>query len=202
MRGFDFSTKRAVQALGYIQSKTEITDKLALVKLLFFADRYHLRTFCISMLEDNYKALRKGPVCSYTLDLINQSNFYNTLSPELKKYVYENLICKNWNVTVKEHNIESLSKSALMALDFSIEHFSKFDSVDLVEIAHSYPEWKKYEDFLKKYPKNSKDMNYVDFFSNPSSNDSTIKEYFGGKDPFEMDERLLNATKMEYIKLA
>ena len=75
MRGFDFSTKRAVQALGYIQSKTEITDKLALVKLLFFADRYHLRTFCISMLEDNYKALRKGPVCSYTLDLINQSNF-------------------------------------------------------------------------------------------------------------------------------
>lgn len=202
MRGLGFSVKRAVQALGYIQSKTAISDKLALIKLLFFADRYHLRSFCISMLEDDYKALRKGPVCSYTLDLINQSNFYNTLSLEQKKYVYDNLVCKNWNVTVKENNIDALSKSALMALDFSIEHFSKFDSIDLVEIAHSYPEWKKFEDFFKKYPKNSKNMDYVDFFDNPSSNDSVINEYFNGKDPFEMDERLLNATKMEYIKLA
>ena len=202
MRGFEFSSKRAVQALGYIQSKTAITDKLALIKLLFFADRYHLRAFCISMLEDNYKALRKGPVCSYTLDLINKSNYYNSLPADEKKYVCENILCKNWNVTIKEHKTDSLSKSALQALDFAINNFSEFDSYDLVEIAHSYPEWKKFEDFLKKNPKNSKDMNYVDFFDNPSSNDSTIMEYFDGKDPFAMDEKFLKAAKQEYIKIA
>lgn len=202
MKGFEFSPKRAVQALGYIQSKTAITDKLALIKLLFFADRYHLRAFCISILEDNYKALRKGPVCSCTLDLINKSNYFNSLTEEEKKYVSENLLCNNWNVTVKEHNTTSLSKSALQALDFAINTFSKFDSYDLVEIAHSYPEWKKFEAFLKKNPKNSKDMDYVDFFDNPSSDDLTIREYFNGKDPFAMDEKFLEAAKQEYIKIA
>ena len=200
MKGFEFSPKRAVQALGYIQSKCFVTDKLSLIKLLFFADRYHLRAFCISMLEDNYKALRKGPVCSYTLDLINKSNYYNQLSRDEQNYVSENLSINGWNVTVKERNTDSLSKSALQALDFAIDNFSKFDPYDLVEIAHSYPEWKKFEDFLRANPQKSKDMSFVDFFDNPESDDSVIQEYFSGKDPYAMDEKYLAASKTEYLK--
>ena len=154
------------------------------------------------MLEDNYKALRKGPVCSYTLDLINKSNYYNQLSKEDQDYVSNSLKLNGWNVIVNEHNIDSLSKSAIQALDFSIENFSKFDPYDLVEIAHSYPEWKKFEDFLKQNPNKSKDMSFIDFFDNPESDDFAIMEYFSGKDPYAMDEKFLKASKVEYLKLA
>jgi len=202
MKGFEFNFRRAVQALGYIQEKTSITDKLSLIKLLFFADRYHLRAFCISMLEDTYIALRKGPVCSCTLDLINRSNYYFQLTQDEQVYVSKNVVTSGWNVAISERNTDLLSKSAIMALNFAIDNFSKFDPYDLVEIAHSYPEWKRFEDFLKKNPKNSKDMSYVDFFDNPKSDDFAIQEYFTGKDPFAMDEKFLTASKQEFLKLA
>ena len=34
--------------------QASVSDKLSLLKLLFFADRYHVRHYGISMLMDNY----------------------------------------------------------------------------------------------------------------------------------------------------
>lgn len=111
-------------------------------------------------------------------------------------------LCSGWNVTVKERNTDCLSKSAVQALDFAIDNFSQFDPYDLVEIAHSYPEWKKYEDFLKANPHKSREMSFIDFFENPKAGDSSIQEYFLGKDPFLMEDKYLEATKAEYLKYA
>jgi hypothetical protein len=38
-----FNIEKIIQALAYIQRKIKITDKLKLIKILFFADRLHLR---------------------------------------------------------------------------------------------------------------------------------------------------------------
>lgn len=201
MRGYSYDIHRAIQALGYLQQKTQITDKLALIKLLFFADRYHLRTFGISMLEDKYIALRKGPVCSYTLDLINKKNYYRTLPAEERAYVDEKLSCNNRTVRIKNVSKKDLSKSALQAIDFSINNFSSFDPVDLVEIAHAYPEWKKFEEYLLENPTKSKSMDYADFFLNPSPDDKAIKQFLDGHDPFKTDEKFLEAEKEEFFKV-
>jgi hypothetical protein len=44
LRKFDgFNIEKIIQVLAYIQKRIDCRDKLKLIKLLFFADRTHLR---------------------------------------------------------------------------------------------------------------------------------------------------------------
>ena len=194
-----YREEKALQALYYLQSKTHITDKMSLVKLLFFADRFHVRNFCIPMLCDSYTAMRQGPVCSKTYDLIKKGQYFDYLPEQKQKFVAKNLTCENETVvTVCDTGDDYLSPSDKMALDFSIEHFSAYDRKDLSKISHVYPEWKRFKTILETEFSNAEDMSYADFFDNPSPNDRYLKKYFNGKDPFEDDAEALKAKKEEY----
>lgn len=195
----NYKEEKALQALYYLQSKTHITDKMSLIKLLFFADRYHLRNFCIPMLCDTYTAMRQGPVCSKTYDLIKKGQYFDYLSEIKQKFVAKNLSCeKETIVTVSDTGDDYLSQSDKMALDFSIEHFSSFDRKDLSKISHAYPEWNRFKTVLETEFSNAEEMYYIDFFDNPVPNDRYIKKYFDGKDPFAENEEELKAKKEEY----
>ena len=195
----NYSEEKALQALYYLQSKTHITDKMSLIKLLFFADRFHLRTFCVPMLCDSYTAMRQGPVCSKTYDLIKKGQYFDYLPASKKKFVEKNLSCKKETiVSVCDTGDDYLSQSDRMALDFSIEHFSSFGRKDLSKISHAYPEWNRFKTILETEFSNAEDMSYADFFDNPLPNDRYIKKYFNGVDPFEEDSEDLKAKKEEF----
>lgn len=67
--GFHFAYKKAAQTLNYFAIKNggEI-DKLHALKLVFFADRYHLRKYGRPITNDQYWAMRFGPVASGVKD--------------------------------------------------------------------------------------------------------------------------------------
>lgn len=194
-----YSVEKALQALYYFQSKAQVTDKMSLIKLLFFADRFHVRNLCIPMLCDSYTAMRQGPVCSRTYDLIKKGQYFDYLPALQKRFVSKNLSCKKQTiVTVLDTGSDCLSLSDKMALDFSIEHFSRFERKDLSKISHAYPEWSRYKTILETEFSNAEEMSYIDFFDNPDSNDRYILKYFGGIDPFEEDAESLKAKKKEF----
>lgn len=198
MRGSSFSVKKALQALYYLQSKSGVSDKLSLLKLIFFADRYHIRNYGVSMLQDDYCAMTLGPVCSKTYDLIKKGLYYDGLTEDGKDFVDENLFCNKDIVSVKDTGLEQLSVSDLEALDFSVSTFGKFSPYQLSEITHAYPEWSKYRELLENHISASERMDYADFFGNPGKNDEYIKKYLNGKDPFADDDEILNAMREEY----
>ena len=80
--------KAAIQAVDYIVrngSCQGILNKLAILKLLFFAERYSLRKYAQSITGDQFWAMRLGPVASETYNMIS----FNTVSAEHLKYTQE-----------------------------------------------------------------------------------------------------------------
>ena len=198
----NYREEKALQALYYLQSKTHITDKMSLVKLLFFADRFHIRNFCVPMLCDSYTAMRQGPVCSKTYDLIKKGQYFDYLPLAKQKFVAKNLSCKKKTiVTVADTGDDELSKSDKAALDFSIKNFAHFGRRELSKISHAYPEWNKFKIVLETEFSNAEEMSYTDFFDDPAPNDVYIKKYLNGKDPFGGSKESLYALKQEYQML-
>lgn len=201
MKPYAYSLEKTLQALYYIQSKSNITDKKSLLKLLFFSDRYHIRNYGLPILDDDYFAMKKGPVCSHTYDLLKAGKYYNNLSESERNFV-DKYITRNENIIyINEIDFDNLSDSEKIALDFSVTNFSKFTSKELSDISHIYPEWKMYEDRFKTAHGRFK-MDYKFFFSNPDVNDEKLLKYLNGKDPFEDDADFTNAMKEEYIEYA
>ena len=198
MHGAKFSVRKALQALYYLQSRSKVSDKLSLLKLVFFADRYHIRNYGIPVLQDNYCAMTLGPVCSKTYDLIKKGLYYDGLTDGARKYVDENLFCNKDVVAVKDTGEDLLAASDKEALDFSLDTFGKFSAYQLSEISHAYPEWSKYRDVLDSHISASEEMDYADFFGDPEKNDCYIEKYLAGKDPFVDDVSVMNAMREEY----
>lgn len=198
MKGQCYDIYKALQVLFYIQNKSNIKDKMAILKLVFFADRYHIRNYGISMIEDNYLAMPFGPVCSNTYALIRKGFYYDFLEADEKRFIDENLFCNENYVSVLNTGFDRLSKSDMKSLDFALNTFSKYSTFELSEITHAYPEWTKFKSVLESKSSRAETMSYSDFFSDPEENNAIIKKYFYGIDPFKDDSKILFEMKLEY----
>ena len=161
---FDFG--KAVQALNYVAVKSgKKINKMKAIKLLYFADRYHLRKYGRPILNDTYYAMKFGPVLSTMKDIAELSMSLSEEEIEqVKKTVVPSLDRFEVN-SVSDIDEDVFSDSEIEALDFSLENFSNQNQFELAELSHEYPEWKKFEKELNSGIR-SKEMNYDDFFGN------------------------------------
>jgi len=161
---FKFDFQKSTQAINYFVLKNhgEI-DKLKVIKLIYFADRYHLRKYGRPTTNDDYYAMDYGPVNSGVKDIIDASEYADKTEKD-----YASLYLKQ---SEKVHNIKSirgvdekvLSNSDVDALEFAWSTFGEYDNFQLAEITHKYPDWKKHEETLKAMGGRVR-MNYADFF--------------------------------------
>ena len=162
--GFHFAYKKAAQAINYfaIQNGGEI-DKLHALKLVYFADRFHLRKYGRPITNDQYWAMQFGPVASGVKEIFE----LDSLSPAERHYA-EAFLAKG----SKDYSVRSLaevdpsvfSQSDGEALQFAWLTFGK--SAKIVEKTHFYPEWKRHEAAIAggstRMP-----MSYFDFLDDP-----------------------------------
>ena len=67
-----FSYKKSVEILAWLLRKYNgAASKILLIKLLFFADKYHLRKYGRTVSSDEYRAMNFGPVATKTLSIAN-----------------------------------------------------------------------------------------------------------------------------------
>ena len=137
-------------------------DKLAAVKLLFFADRYHIRKYGRLISEDTYYALPHGPVASNALDIINLVLSNNDVGTE-KKYIKKDEGTA-FSAVSDEYELEYLSDSDVEALDFVIAEFGDMDTWALRDLTHEYPEWKRYKQTLESQASRREKIKMEDFF--------------------------------------
>lgn len=122
LREFDY--KKATQAINYLTKKEGgHIDKLKLIKLVYFADRYHLRRYGRPIVNDAYFAMLLGPVGSSVKDIAEFSDF---LDENERKYASD-FIGRggviNTVVSVADVDEKVFSKSEIEALDFSYNEF-------------------------------------------------------------------------------
>jgi len=187
----EFDFKKATQAVNYIarKSTTQKVDKLKLMKLIWLADRFHLRKYGRPVIGDIYWAMRLGPVPGAVKDIVDSSGF-----PSIEKQYSEQYIKKvddNTIGSIAESDLRVFSETDIEALEFSLKHFGNRQPGGLVNLSHKYPEWKKFELSLKSGQVSRELMDYGDFFEDPADLPHDL---------FEQDKGLLEDTKEIFLK--
>ena len=186
----EFDYKKATQAINYLTKKEGgQIDKLKLIKLIYFADRYHLRRNGRPMFNDTYYAMPFGSVGSSVKDIAEFSDF---LADDERGYASKYLARggqDNTLVSVLDVDADVFSKSEVEALDFSYNEFGKYAASTLVNIVHRYPEWDKFKSVLQSKETTREPMSYSDFFKDPSN---------GTEDKFALAADVLSASKELY----
>jgi len=163
-----FSYRKATQALNFFARQDGGTiNKMRALKLLFFADRYHLRKYGRPITNDEYFAMDYGPVPSGAKDLAESSDFRpkvevdyagQFIAPSDDRLIFRSVAAVDEVV---------FSKTDLEALRFAWDTFRRFNPFDLAELTHTYPEWKKHEAALKSGVNSRVKMRYMDFLDDP-----------------------------------
>lgn len=178
--------QKITQALKYLATKCGrgTFNRMKAIKLLYLADRYHLRKYGRPLARDNYCAMKLGPVGSVAKDLLMSDSDF--LDDDPKSYAKQHL------KRVGEHEFQPLgdvdrdafSETDFEALDFAIAHFGQYDKWTLAELTHVFPEWKKHERDVKEL-ETSVPIRYEDFFDDPSPDDPMVKQFFPEGDLFK-----------------
>lgn len=161
-----FKYKKATQALNFfaIKSGGEI-NKMKALKLVFFADRYHIRKYARPITNCEYKAMDFGPVASEAKDIAEFTDFASKIAIDYAQEFIEKI--DRYTIKSKANIVEKVfSKSDLEALRFAWDAFGALGEFALSELTHKYPEWNLHEEELKYQP--SVQMDYEDFFKDPS----------------------------------
>jgi uncharacterized phage-associated protein len=161
--------RKATQALNFLARQSDgRINKLKALKLVFFADRYHLRKFGRPVSECAYYAMTHGPVASEAKQIAEDDDL---LPVPARNYARKFLQKKsNYDyASVADVDKSVLSESDLEALAFAWEHFGSFSKYQLRDITHHYPEWKRHERALRHDGRKRVKMDYLDFFGEPDA---------------------------------
>lgn len=192
------SIRKILQALYYIQSKTPNSNYKAkynimyLLKVMFFADRYHIRHFGFVASGDTYVAMERGPVGSATKDILYKQMPRQDNLVGMSSLLDDVTVVSEYDVEIAKQDCDELSKSFIQSLDFALKTYGDRDQFKLSDITHDYPEWKKHETAINSGTKKSIPMDFKDFFDNPE----TLK--YSKTDPFTDDKDFLQALKDDF----
>jgi len=176
---FDFNLKKGVAFLEYILSLIDRPyNYMSLLKLAFFADRYHIRNFARHVSGDIYYAMKLGPVLYNLKDIIDVQDFYSENITKIDRY---NLHLKSKTKIDKTQ----FSKSDIEAIEFSVYNFSKigFNQYSIATLTHAYPEWDKYKLQFDNGNIIREEMDYRDFLLNAKPSHPEFAN-LNFKDPF------------------
>jgi uncharacterized phage-associated protein len=173
--------KKGTQALNYFSRKKDgQINKMKAIKLIYLADRYHLRKYGRPIVGDIYWAMKLGPVGSNTLNIADLSE--RNLDGDSLRYAKEFITHakgddkKEEIVSKKEVNLNVFSQTDIEAFETVFKEFGDLDQFELAKkITHQYPEWSKHENAINRGTKRVR-MDYVDFFLNPKGQSSEIFE--------------------------
>ena len=164
---FAFSHRKATQALNFMARQAGGSiHKLKALKLVYFADRYHLRRFGRPVIGDEYLAMEYGPVPSNTKDIAEISDF---LGKEEREYAKAYIQPNEFHSYRSERAVEEkvFSESDREALVWAWKNFGHIARFDLAKLTHEYPEWKRHEAALQAKLVSRAPMNYRDFLEDP-----------------------------------
>ncbi|MBI4323459.1 MAG: SocA family protein [Candidatus Omnitrophica bacterium] len=176
--------EKIVQGGKYLASNppsSRIPHLLA-VKLMFLADRYHLRKYGRLITRDSYWALRWGPVGSDTMNLFKQDKDWISDEKQLA-YSVKHLHFESQRLEPKgKVDLNVFSDTDLEALDFAYKNFghspfpigaNKWQFELAEKVTHLFPEWYTHRKIAEK----SRDhIEIREFFGDPDPSDSGVDQ--------------------------
>lgn len=172
---------KTTQILRYLLSFDDNgkMNRTKLIKLLWAADRYHVRHYGRLISEGNYVAMRFGPVASLALDVAQVKNDFAFDKDDIE-YIgyYLSADEKDTMATAAKIADDHLSETDKEALQWAWDTFGKKDAFDMANnISHRYPEWSQYEDFfISSGGRGRKEIDPERFFDNPQNDEFFVQD--------------------------
>lgn len=186
------SLVKLVQALGYLLSldDNKKMNRVKLIKLLWAADRFHMRRYGRTVSESRYYAMPHGPVCSLALD-IAQLNRDFALDDDDISYISEFFTADGYSTAMsKNPGDDYLSETDKEMMRKAYQVFNSAEDFDLADqVSHKYPEWLQYKSYFDGGERSSQPIDEAKFFENPDRDDY-----------FEEDKDVLDAAREVFIE--
>ncbi len=183
-------TKKIIQALVYLANRQpeKMLDNMKAFKLLWLADRYHLRQTGRTITGDAYYAMPFGIVPSDAKCLLEDEK---TKLKDPKGYKNRYLVVGDHQYkAIAEPDLQVFSDSDQAALDRVLDLYNDFDALQLSELSHKFPEWSFYRNLLEdRDRKNSYKIDLDHFFE-----DAPLE----GRQLFDESKELLELTRDLY----
>lgn len=184
-------TTKIIQALTYLADNQpeKVIDNMKAFKLLWLADRYHLRQTGRTITGDSYYAMPFGIVPSDAKCILEDEK---TKLKNPKGYKNQYICCtgKHQFTAISHPDLTVFSDSDQEALDKVLKVYGSYDAMRLSDLSHKFPEWLFYQEMLEdKEEKNSYRID-LDHFFKPAPNEA--KEFFNE------NAELLSLTKELY----
>ncbi len=184
--------KKATQALNLLARKKDgQINKMKAIKLIFLADRLHLRKYGRPIVGDMYWAMKLGPVGSLAKNVAELSSISEEALVYAKKYIKPLDAKKQTFISLKPGDLSVFSKTDLECIEVVYNKFSDKDQFELAEITHKYPEWIKHKKEIEGGKKRVK-MDYRDFFADTAKEDGLFSQ---NKSDLEMAKESFSEQK-------
>lgn len=140
---FVLDKEKAVEALIYIARKVPGVGRFHAAKILYFAERFHLREFGRPIVGDRYIAMENGPVPSFAYDALK-----GNVGPDEKPMLDGAFVVLNDHryptyTAGREADISYFSVTDLECLDKAIEHCAPRSFGSISDETHGHVAWAK-----------------------------------------------------------
>lgn len=183
-------TKKIVQALTYLANyqSDKVLGNMKAYKLLWLADRYHLRQTGRTITGDSYFAMPFGIVPSDAKCLLEDAKT-KLSNPKGYRNRYIRIGDHKYKA-IAEPDLKEFSETDIAALDKVLELYNEYDASTLSKMSHKFPEWLFYKDMLEnKSTKNSYLIDFDHFFEDSPAECRNL---------FNESKELLSLTKELY----
>ena len=182
-------TKKIIQSLVYLANyqPDKKIDNMKAYKLLWLADRYHLRQTGRTITGDTYYAMPHGIVPSDAKCLLEgektklrnpKGYFGRYIAPIKNEHQFK---------VVSEPDLNVFSDSDQDALDKVLEKYNGYSAKMLSQLSHKFPEWLFYKNLLEdKSLKYSYKIDFDHFFEEAPKSEAQL---------FDDNKELLELTK-------
>lgn len=182
---------KTINMLGYFAQRQggEAMNCMKAYKLIWLADRYHLRQFGRTITGDRYFAMQRGLVPSDTKNIVEGENPRRITDDDLDRTSIKHNKESFSYQFVSDIDQDVFSESDREVLDLIWNTYGMLDQWQLSELSHKSPEWKQYGSLLiesgekKSYPIDI-DLFFENFddgyglFSDSEEKMTAAKQYF------------------------
>lgn len=170
---FSSKPEKLVDSILYLALKGVELDHYKVVKLLYLADREHLRRFGRPITFDKYVAMPFGPVASAAFDLLRSKKALG-INPSNLPFEVRSLdkirIVSN---PKREIDRSIFSKSDLIVLDQTIEKYGNMSFNQLYKLTHDHF---AYDRAWKSRKSQADEMRFEDFLAEDASKDDRVSD--------------------------
>lgn len=135
----NFDRNKALELILYVATRTSESGFHRVSKILYFADKEHLDSFGRLITQDNYVAMKHGPVPSDLYDILKLVRDVDgdRVDDRFKPLFDAFTVKGRYNIVpLRDADTNLLSDSETQCLDIAIEQYGKMSFQELTEASH------------------------------------------------------------------